>query len=169
MAFDPRTQAANDALELLSQPRACAATPPIDPKLVARLCGARVKELSDLDMKVSGAFIHSSDPDPVIVVNKRQSEERRRFTCAHELGHFLRAMQLGIVRGHVEYKKAMPANFGDPEEIYANEFAACLLMPNHMISALHEQGLNTLEMAHTFVVSFEAMKFRLQRLGVPAG
>jgi len=52
----------------------------------------------------------------------------------------------------------------DPEEVYANEFAASLLMPEDKVRSCVETGMGDLEMAIRFKVSREAMQNRLANL-----
>jgi hypothetical protein len=56
----------------------------------------------------------------------------------------------------------------DPEEIYANEFAACLLMPEEEVKRMNKAGLDAFDMAVAFGVSRDAMQFRLKNLGLSA-
>ena len=43
--------------------------------------------LEELDDDVSG-FLVIKDKEPTIIVNKLHGKNRRRFTIAHEIGHF---------------------------------------------------------------------------------
>jgi len=52
------------------------------------------------------------------------------------------------------------------DEIYANEFAACLLMPEEEVKGLRELGMDDLEMALHLKVSRQAIQFRLKNLGL---
>jgi IrrE N-terminal-like domain len=78
---------------------------------------------------------------PVILVSSLRPLRRRRFTCAHELGHH--------IFGHgsrydaiVDDRKQIRAN--DPDELLADSFAAALLMPKTTIaSAFHLRGYST--------------------------
>jgi Zn-dependent peptidase ImmA (M78 family) len=53
-----------------------------------------------------------------------------------------------------------------PEEIYAEEFAACLLMPEEVVRTLAELGMDDLEMAVWLVVSLEEIQNRLRDLNL---
>jgi predicted transcriptional regulator len=99
-----------------------------------------------------------------IVLNGAADERRRRFTIAHEIGHFmlhpgrLRPERDGLVN------EAMRA-----EEREADAFAAELLMPEHLVrQAVAEQGADKVLLADRFQVSTRAMEVRLRRLGVLA-
>jgi Zn-dependent peptidase ImmA (M78 family) len=94
---------------------------------------------------------------------------RRRFTIAHEFGHYL--LHEGISE-HVNY--GYRVNFRDQEsslardveEIEANFFAASLLMPRSMLDAcgaVHAVDSDVLvrNLAKRFQVSQHAMSLRL--------
>lgn len=85
-----------------------------------------------LDIKVK-YYISNNDSDgqslfikecPVILVNKNCSNQRKRFTVAHELGHIL----LGHV-GKYELLNREPSPNDNPIEQEANVFASRLLAP----------------------------------------
>lgn len=160
MFSELRAQAADDAAALLE--RGWAGWLPIDPFLIARMSGVSI-ESARLGDGISGALVKEPDRDPRIVINSADGEQRRRFTCAHELGHSVwRDDELGYQR--VDYRTRDSAEDGRAEEIYANEFAACLLMPEPTVRKLHQHGLADWEMAAKFAVSQPAMRRRLQRL-----
>jgi len=108
-------------------------------------------------------FFEYRDGRPVIEVNRGDSPVRRRFTIAHELGHY--------ALGHRQAPRDYPANFTtgvqDDDERRANQFAAELLMPAERIRALVQSGrVGSLdEMARGFKVSGAAMGYRLKNLG----
>jgi hypothetical protein len=97
-----------------------------------------------------------------VVLHGASNERRRRFTIAHEVGHFV--LHPARVRpergGHVT--EAMRS-----EEREADAFAAELLMPEPLVrQAVLEQGANASLLADRFQVSTKAMEIRLRRLGV---
>ena len=53
-----------------------------------------------------------------------------------------------------------------PEEVFANAFAAALLMPEHEVRQRHEAKASPAEMAFDFQVSQEAISYRLENLGL---
>lgn len=98
-------------------------------------------------------------------VASNHSLGRRRFTLAHELGHFL--MHEGDFMDEGFEK---PANGIERE---ANLFAKELLMPAHMIAQTHKafMSLNidmdvVSELSWAFRVSKESMAIRLSELGL---
>ena len=50
--------------------------------------------------------------------------------------------------------------------MFANSFAANLLMPESVVEELHKQGFPDFRMAQKFGVSREAMQFRLENLNL---
>lgn len=120
----------------------------------------------ELDNDTFGALIKSYGRVPRIVVNASNSRARQRFTCAHELGHYARRGDKEEQYETVDYRSAASIDRRYPQEIYADEFAACVLMPEAEVRALHEEGLFDWEMAKRFAVSRTAMQCRLRRLGL---
>jgi len=154
-------EAAEDAAKLLRA--AWGDATPIDPVAIARTAGLRVLE-AQLDEKTLGALVKNPGQDPVIVLNESDSENRKRFTCAHELGHFVRRSTEGEKYLTVDLRNSHSSTGLDPEEVYANEFAASLLMPEDKVRSCVETGMGDLEMAIRFKVSREAMQNRLANL-----
>lgn len=110
------------------------------------------------ELKASGA----------ILVAKGRSTERRRYSIAHELGHFLIPAHRPLDRPSFECSLA-DLHLLDPKdrdrrkriEAEANRFAAHLLMPPREVRARTRETDSTLEsvveMAREFGVSKEAM------------
>lgn len=138
---------------------------PVDPVRIARGLGIRVVD-APLDSNVSGALVKEQGQDPTIMLNAADSPNRKRFSCAHEIGHFVRRREQPEKYEYVDYRAGLASTGSDPEEVYANQFAACLLMPEAEVRAAHRQGLDDLDMAIRFDVSREAMQFRLRNLGL---
>lgn len=99
----------------------------------------------------------------VMTVNSLHPAVRQRYTLGHELGHYL---------NHRDSVKSFEdsvffrSNQKSSMEYMADQFAACLLMPETDINALLKRGIKTVkEMASKFDVSLEAMKYRLEQLG----
>jgi hypothetical protein len=99
-----------------------------------------------------------------IVLNGSGDSGRRRFSIAHEIGHFVLHPQ----RVRPERGGAVNAA-GRREEREADAFAAELLMPEHLVrEAVGEQGLDVSRLADRFEVSRKAMQTRLTSLGLAA-
>lgn len=99
-----------------------------------------------------------------VVLRGGGDERRRRFTIAHEIGHFvLHPERVRAERGGAA-TEAMRT-----QEREADAFAADLLMPEHLVrQAVAEQGADATRLADRFQVSVKAMELRLGRLGVLA-
>lgn len=97
-----------------------------------------------------------------IVLRGHSGERRRRFTIAHEIGHFL------LHPGLVSPQRSGPVNAEMQRlEREADAFAAELLMPEHLLrQAVYEMGADAGRLADRFEVSEAAMRVRLRRLGL---
>jgi Zn-dependent peptidase ImmA (M78 family) len=104
--------------------------------------------------------------DPDIFLNSEHAPVRQRFTCAHELGHYF-AMQSGSEGPdtYIHRRDAVSACGIDSEEIFANRFAAELLMPAAEVRRLRSLGVDEFEMARRFNVSLDAIRIRLSNVG----
>jgi IrrE N-terminal-like domain len=112
-----------------------------------------------------------------IIVNSEHSLVRRRFTAAHELGHYAFHRDL-IGDGHsdIAYRTSDQGKYhnkriGPKEEATANQFAATLLMPKNLITRLSLERnislpLRIAEMARLLEVSEAALRVRLGRSSV---
>lgn len=139
---------------------------PIDPVRIAKSLGVEVLG-TDLKPDVSGALVKKQGKDPSILLNAEDSKNRKRFTCAHELGHYIRrAGRPEQQYEYVDYRDARSSTGTDEEERYANSFAASLLMPEIAVKALKDQDMAAFRMAKIFGVSPESMRYRLDNLGL---
>ena len=92
----------------------------------------------------------------VIYINDADPSYRKRFTLAHEVGHF--------VLKHKAVKDYGTSNFSNnSEEIEADLFAANLLMPHKEFLKVYSY-LNTSEIAAYFGVSRAAIGIRADQL-----
>ena len=139
---------------------------PVDPARIARRLGIEVLE-APLPRDVSGALIKEAGEDPRILLNQNDSPNRQRFTCAHEIGHFVRRGDNPEVYEYIDRRDSLSGQGLLPDEMYANAFAAALLMPAEDVRRLHREKLTDLELAIRFGVSREAMQYRLTSLGLP--
>jgi hypothetical protein len=132
----------------------------IDLEAIAWTQGARVRYRP---LRGCEARIFGHGENAVISINIGSSFTRKRFSLAHELGHwhfhrgkllFCRASDIGGMRGHSDHERV------------ANRFAADLLMPAFMfdplIRALPKVDFGTLDgVANTFSVSRTAAAIRM--------
>jgi len=141
-------------------------------------------ELADesLGDELSGVLIKKEGEAVAIVVNADHHENRRRFTIAHEIGHYvLRHPGEMFVdktlrqRAVVVRRDGRSSEGTDRHEIEANRFAAELLMPKHAIEEEVSRRLSkrkspnadalVADLAELFQVSSQAMEIRLVNLG----
>lgn len=140
---------------------------PVYPSDIAMQLGIRIIELKLTNEDTLGGLKVEPEGDTRIVLNKHYGLLRRRFTCALELGYFVR-----LSPGQQAYERAdlrslrAKADGEDPEERYAEEFAECLLMPENDVRAMFELGLSDLEMALKFWVPRDVVWSRLKNLGL---
>lgn len=160
-------EATRDASALLDQAWASpfGVDVPVDPVSIAESLGVDVFT-ADLDMGVAGLLVKVAGQDPAIYLNAADSENRQRFTCAHELGHYIRRSASDDEGWeYIDRRDQLSSTGVDPEERYANGFAAQLLMPEHEVRS-HAKKMDAAAMAYTFGVSLEAMKNRLTTLRI---
>ena len=143
---------------------------PVDPVSVANKLGISVLQ-NDLPSEVSGALLKEQGEDPVIMVHFRDSPNRKRFTIAHELGHYFYRHNDGDSSNDAEYSyvdlRGSLASAGtDIEEMFANAFAAEFLMPESEVKRLSKREKNPAILAGQFGVSGEAMSVRFSTLRI---
>ena len=144
---------------------------PVDPIAIAKVLGIKVFE-AGLPDEVSGLLVKHPGKDPEIHLQMNDSLNRRRFTCAHELGHYVARSSASDFDdsewGYVDRRSPLTAEGIEPGEIFANQFAAALLMPRDAVMSLVHDNENAVMMAVGFGVSSDAMNFRLDNLRLKA-
>ena len=147
---------------------------PVDLGAIARTLNIKVTEIP-LEDDVSGMIVMGNEDKAAIGINQAHAPVRKRFTFAHEIGHYVLHRQPGKhFIDKVRYRRSldeMPLK-PDPDEVEANYFAAELLMPRFEIERLIEESPSDFiqdemvtEMAGHFGVSVQAMMVRLNSLG----
>lgn len=132
---------------------------PIPIDKVAEKCGLKVIEF-DFPDSCSGILKKERG---VIGVNKNHHVVRRRFTIAHELGHFLLGHGIG------KEEDVIDDDFDKPQynEKEANLFASCVLMPKDLLKEEVKKGpIDLKRLAPAFNVSEQAMTIRLLELNL---
>ncbi|GBF58752.1 hypothetical protein PbB2_02440 [Candidatus Phycosocius bacilliformis] len=120
----------------------------------------------DLDDSISG-YIEKVGETYRIAVNLHHAVTRRRFTAAHELGHYVYHRDLlGNGVGDNRAYRTDGTNRPNPKirpihERQANAFAANILMPRHRLIGIENETTECL--AERFGVSPAAMRIRLGR------
>lgn len=135
-----------------------------------------VDDLGDPTTRLAG-FLFFAGRIGRAFVNADDTLARRRFTAAHELGHFVLhrdTMQRFRFDTDDTLKEAESVN--DPKEAEANRFAVELLMPAEVIHARADELTSeygacprivlAVRLASELLVSREAMRYRLKNLEV---
>lgn len=145
--------------------------PPVDPIAIAAKHGIRIHNAEFEDESVAG-LIHREGDEVLMLVRNNDSPFRKRFTIAHELGHYflhdddpseLVVKTLDLFR---DTETSGNVNEYDLLEVQANRFAAALLMPEEQLRKIFVECKSLSELAVRFNVSEEAMGIRLVRLGL---
>lgn len=120
---------------------------------------------------VSGIFVLKNGAAN-IGYNLGESENRQRFTVAHELGHFVlhsKEKQLFVDKTQSTFYRDLNSSSGQlRHEREANSFAAAILMPRVLVVEELEKKPNSSikALADKFKVSEQAMTIRLTNLGL---
>ncbi len=149
---------------------------PVEVTKLAKKAGVEVQE-REFNKDISGLLKRESkDGHPIIIVKASEQPARRRFTIAHELGHYvLHAagplyIDSNIQEVYFRDKNSSEAN--NIEEIQANGFAAELLMPAEDVKEQIKLYKNTnsdtdeivQKLAKRYDVSVTAMAIRINKL-----
>lgn len=161
---------------------------PIDIFGIIENIGINLK-FEEMEDEMSG-FINISEDRSIIVINDKHHMNRKRFSAAHELGHYCLhkdvqstfidksfitglSVKKGSTRGKTFHRNSLSSKGEHLHEIEANRFAATILMPEDLIEdTILELNIDlTIErdlerLAIKFGVSVQAMAFRLASLGV---
>lgn len=144
---------------------------PVDPVAISRKFDIRVI-YDDLPQNISGALIKTKKMDfPIIMVDSSESDVSKRFSVAHQLGHYLYntfVLKTDEAYEKIDYRGLSSKFDNDKEEIFANGFAEALLMPKNIILAKgnHLNLDQFLELASKFNVSLKSLEYRLNYLGI---
>jgi Zn-dependent peptidase ImmA (M78 family) len=127
----------------------------------------------DFKDDISGVLI--LEKEATIGYNANQHRVRNRFTVAHELGHYILHKDKLDLFVDKDFKVLYRSANGtwDKHETEANEFAACILMPEHLLKQeIEKLNINsTIEeqiqlLAKKFDVSTISMSIRISRLNL---
>jgi Zn-dependent peptidase ImmA (M78 family) len=153
-------------------------TAPVDVERIAAFLDLRIV-FDDLGDDISGLLV-ARDGAASIAVRRSDPPNRRRFTIAHEIGHYVlrhhrqrNELVHADPHAHVIYRSARASEGLDTIEVQANQFAASLLMPAKLVRQhaerlglpLTESDVRTLA-KDDFEVSEQAMTIRLSGLGL---
>ena len=147
---------------------------PVDVDAVAGYLGLSVVE-EDLEDSVSGMLV-VNDGHGVIGVNGHHHVNRRRFTTAHEIGHYLlhrKGASIFVDAAPTFFRDDVSSAGTDGQEIEANAFAAELLMPKERLRERVEgmaldlyDDATVQKLARSFGVSAQALTIKLVRLNM---
>lgn len=149
---------------------------PIDMQAILKKLGIRSGSMnfSNIEAQISkviksrGAILGAVtiiDDDVNIYYSEGSTDNRKRFTLAHELAHCcLNASSLK--RGHIEFR--FDERTSDPKELAANIFAGQLLIPEKPLRKMYDSLVLPAAdvMAREFKVSARVMEARLEYLGL---
>lgn len=134
-----------------------------------------------LDGLEGGLIVPEDKSEGAILVHIDRLETRKRYTIAHEIGHYVNPMHRAsseegfrCSRKDMTVESAKPGDKHAKMELEANQFAAELLMPDVLVNKFMHKRLGAdidhiVELAKLFEVSREAAARRyLARLDEPA-
>lgn len=143
---------------------------PVDITALATSLGLTVYESYELSPGISGKICRDTSGESSsgysISVNATEPYRRRRFTLAHECGHYLlhRAKIGNELTDDALYRSE---KLNTKEEFEANNKAADLLMPRRLMNDYIKRGEVDIDfLANEFEVSAPAMKVRMRYLSV---
>ena len=124
----------------------------------------RFPELIESRGSILGAVTVTGD-DISIFYSDKSTENRKRFTLAHELAHCCLDAE-SLKKGHVEFR--WDTKNASAKEWVANVFAGQLLIPEKRLrEKYNELAVPTIDdMAREFGVSIHVMEARLKHLGL---
>jgi Zn-dependent peptidase ImmA (M78 family) len=142
-------------------------TLPVDPLVITAIEGIEVYDADFHNPGVSG-LITKNGKEICIYVNSSDAPTRKRFTIAHELGHYFLHLQNedgNFVDSINLFRNSDSLRSEDASrEVEANRFAAALLMPRDHVLQEWRKSKSVEFMAMHFDVSPTAMEFRLKNL-----
>lgn len=146
---------------------------PVNVDAIVKAHGIELFEDEGLESFVSGILMIKAGRIG-LVINHYHSEGRKRFTMAHELGHYLLHKDTSTVfidETRLFYRGKGSEGSIDPTEVEANVFAAELLMPEEAVRADVEADPKKIKgdaairkLAARYNVSNAAMEYRLRQL-----
>ena len=138
---------------------------PVDLLAMARALGLTVQMDAPMSPDLSERIRHGGNGPAGfhIEVNGAHSPNRRRFTLAHEIAHFL--LHRDLIGDGIDDTALYRSRLSDQTEVEANRLAADILMPAALLRDIYRAGARSLAgLSATFQVSEEAMRIRLGQL-----
>ncbi len=149
---------------------------PIDVSKLAECLELPIVE-EDLEDNIAG-FLFSKNNRSYVGINSNHHENRKRFTIAHEIGHYVLLHHKLTDDIHVDTKSSVFRRTGnttdnEQKEKDANKFSAALLMPHTLlVRYIKEQNINLNDdldiskLSRKLVVSEKTLTYRLLNLGI---
>ena len=136
---------------------------PVDPIKIVKTYDIEVYQ-GELDNKIAGAIRYYKENNKFeILVNKKDSMVKKRFTIAEELGYY-------ILYEEKLKKEEIHVNLIDKiinkEEKEVEYFAGALLVNKTLLENVYNSNSTILELAQLFKVSISSMTLRLNILGL---
>jgi Zn-dependent peptidase ImmA (M78 family) len=140
---------------------------PIETIEIAEALGIKVYKVNDWPANISAMIRkdvqRGGESGYAIYVNGKHPRVRRRFSIAHEIAHF--SLHRALIGDGITDDALYRSNMSNSVEVQANQMAADILMPWHLIREATDSGLDTVEkLAEHFDVSKSTMSIQL---GVP--
>ncbi|MCL1816174.1 MAG: ImmA/IrrE family metallo-endopeptidase [Clostridiales bacterium] len=146
----------------------------VDLNAIANHLGVKLWEVDMAPFEARGVktsgILYYDGKEYIIFINREAAPNRKRFTIAHEIGHYVlfkekQAADNNAVLDYVLYRVDDYDFYSvsdKAEEKAANVFAAELLMPIDPLKKLWKEGVHTIPvLAAKFSVSTEAMRIRV--------
>ena len=168
MAFDDQWKAELRAAEILKQFQITQL--PVDPFAIAKAREIEIQEDPSLSSGISGCLMKVGDIFGIMYGSKFASEGFKRFTVAHELGHYFLDGHVHHLFGDGQFIHKSESGFlsKNEHERQADAFAAALLMPKGLFKtalASAGEGLAAIEsLANTCGTSLTATSIRYANL-----
>lgn len=143
---------------------------PVDPFAIAAKMGIEVAR-TPLSSDLAGFILKEPGENAKIVVNAADAPVRQRFTVAHEIGHYAHnklSDNANESLGFVDYRNELTSRGVNPDEIWANAFAAELIMPAAVLKKWWAEGKALETIRNKFDVSKAALAYRMANLGLVA-
>lgn len=117
----------------------------------------------DMEYSISG-YIEKREKGWFIGVNKYHTEQRQRFTLAHEFAHYI--LHRYIFRDRHEDIVLFRTNTQDPIERAANDLASEILIPKEKFREYLDSGIKEIgQLSEKFNVSIIALRYKAYKLG----
>lgn len=143
---------------------------PVQTIAIAEALGVLVYHVTGWPDDLSGQIKKAANKEEdggsgyVIFVNATHHKNRRRFTTAHEIAHYI--LHNNLIGDGIADDGLYRSRLGGPVETQANKLAADILMPWPLINRAIAQGHDTVDgLAKLFEVSPSSMAIRI---GVPS-